>query len=272
MHNLDGLGYKDKTVVVTGASSGLGQAAARILGELGARLYLVDIKKPSIPCERFYPTDLEQPDQVRATTTALQEIGPIDHIFACAGVAHTLGPVRCMQINYIGTRQFVEALLPAMKSGGSVGLVASDGGIAWQQNLASNLELLAIADPEKAHHWCETHPEAIRDGYSASKEMLIVWAKHSSIELGKQGIRINCIGPCPIATPFIDEASQGLETGYFDRFPYPLLGRLSTPEEQAWPLILLSCSLNAVVTGALLYTDQGFAGGICTGSLNFATS
>ena len=42
---------------------------------------------------------------------------------------------------------------------------------------------------------------------------------------------------------------------------------MATAEEQAWPLILLNSKLNNVVTGALLYTDQGFAGGVTTGAL-----
>jgi NAD(P)-dependent dehydrogenase (short-subunit alcohol dehydrogenase family) len=46
MGNFDRLGYRDKTVVVTGASSGMGEATARILGELGARVYVVDNKAP----------------------------------------------------------------------------------------------------------------------------------------------------------------------------------------------------------------------------------
>jgi hypothetical protein len=55
---------------------------------------------------------------------------------------------------------------------------------------------------------------------------------------------------------------------FFERFPYPLLGRMSTPEEQAWPLVMLNSTLNAVVSGAVLYTDQGFAGGMFTGQID----
>ena len=53
MHDLEGLGYRGKTVVVTGGSSGMGEAAARILGELGAKVHIVDIQEPKVPCETF---------------------------------------------------------------------------------------------------------------------------------------------------------------------------------------------------------------------------
>ena len=45
--NLDGLGYRGKTVVVTGGASGMGEATARILSELGADVHVVDIQQPS---------------------------------------------------------------------------------------------------------------------------------------------------------------------------------------------------------------------------------
>jgi enoyl-[acyl-carrier-protein] reductase (NADH) len=66
----------------------------------------------------------------------------------------------------------------------------------------------------------------------------------------------------------MDDAIAALGEEYFENFPYPLLGRMATAEEQAWPLVLLNSPLNAVVTGAVLYTDQGFAGGAFTGSLD----
>jgi NAD(P)-dependent dehydrogenase (short-subunit alcohol dehydrogenase family) len=269
MSDLDGLGYRGATVVMTGASSGMGEAAARILHSLGAKLHLVDVKAPSAPCERSYLADLSKPDEVRAAAKALEAIGPIDYVFACAGVGHTFGPMTCMLVNYVGTRQFVEALIPAVKPGGAIGVISSDAGMAWQANLAINLELLAIEDPDEARRWCEARPQVVKDGYSVSKEMLIVWAMHRCVALARErGVRINCIGPCPTATPFMDEAVRDLGDAYFERFPYPLLQRMATPAEQAWPLVLLTSRLNAVVTGAMLYTDQGFAGGVWTGALD----
>ena len=263
------LGYRGATVVVTGCSSGMGEATARILGELGAEVHAVDIKKPSVPHAAFYETDVSEPEQVSATAAALREIGPIGFLFNCAGISHTFGPMRCMLVNYVGARQLTEEVLPALADGAGIAIIASDAGMAWQQNLATNLELLAISDPVGARKWCEDHPEAIRDGYSVSKEMLIVWAMHRSISLAEErGIRINCIGPCPTRTAFMDDAIAALGEEYFENFPYPLLGRMATAEEQAWPLVLLNSPLNAVVTGALLYTDQGFAGGAFTGSLD----
>jgi NAD(P)-dependent dehydrogenase (short-subunit alcohol dehydrogenase family) len=273
MTDMDGLGYRGKKAVVTGAASGMGEAAARILGDLGADIHAVDLKPPSVQHAAFYQTDLSQPDEVSTTANELREGGPFQFLFSCAGIPpHTLGPLQCMLVNYVGARQLADEILPAIADGGAIGIISSEAGIAWEQHLSANLELLAIADPVAARRWCEERPEAVRDGYTSSKEMLIVWAMHHSVTLGRErGIRINCIAPCPTSTAFMDATIEKIGQDYFDRYPYPLLGRMATPEEQAWPLVLLTSPLNAVVTGTVLYTDQGFAGGALTGALDAST-
>jgi NAD(P)-dependent dehydrogenase (short-subunit alcohol dehydrogenase family) len=270
MGDFDGLGYRDTTVVVTGCASGMGEATARILGEMGARVHTVDVREPSVAHESYHATDLSDPAQVDATVDALGAIGPIDFLFNCAGIPHTFGPLQCMLVNYVGTRYLTDRLLPQLRDGAGIATIASDAGMGWQGNLPAINELLAIADPHEARRWCESHPDALRfDGYSFSKEMLIVWTMQEAVRLGRErGIRMNCIGPCPTSTAFMVATVADIGQDYFDRFPYPLLGRMATPEEQAWPLVLLNSPRNAVVTGTVLYTDQGFAGGLYTGQID----
>ena len=121
MHQLDGLGYRGKTVVVTGGASGMGEATARVLGELGAKVHIVDIQQAKVPHESFHQCDLSDFAQVRATAAALKSIAPIDFVFPCAGLPpHVKGAMYCMRVNYIGTRLFVEELLPSVRDGGGI--------------------------------------------------------------------------------------------------------------------------------------------------------
>ena len=268
MGDLDGLGYRDTTVVVTGCASGMGEAAARILGELGAKVHAVDVAVPTIPYEAYYPTDLTDLDQVDATAAALRGIGPIDFFFGCAGVPHTLGSMTCMMVNYVGGRHLIDSVLPALRDGAGIAVISSDAGMGWQARVADHLAFVSIDDAREAKRYCEEHPDYIRDGYSISKEALIVWVQRRAVSLGEErGIRINAIGPCPTATKFVEEASKELGDSFFDEFPYPLLGRIARPEEQGWPLVLLNSRLNNVVSGSILYTDQAVAGGLFTGAL-----
>ena len=265
---LDGLGYRGATVVLTGGASGMGEAAARLLGDLGATVHIADIAAPKVACASYTRVDLADPASIRAATATLRELGPIDFLFPIAGVPpHAVGALTCMQINYAGTRQFTEEMLPAVKDGGTVCLVTSTAARGWQHRLAENLEIVAL-DPLEVRSFYEANPDKLRDGYSASKELLTVWIHQTAIELAEQRrIRINGIAPCATGTPFMEESAKVLGQEFMDAYPHPLLGRMPTGEEQAWSLLLLSSPLNAAVTGAVLATDQGNVGGTITGVL-----
>jgi NAD(P)-dependent dehydrogenase (short-subunit alcohol dehydrogenase family) len=273
MQDLEGLGYRDKTVVVTGGASGMGEATARLLGELGARVHIVDIQTPKAPHEHYYRCDLSNFAEVRATAMAVKAFAPIHFLFPCAGIPpHTLGALQCMKVNYIGARHFIEQSLPALANGAGIALISSDAALGWQKHLAQSLQMLAISDPDEAVAWVQADPaNRLRDGYTTSKEMLAVWVQHAAVQLGNERrIRLNAIGPCPTRTAFMDQSAHVLGQDFLDQWPYPSLGRMATAEEQAWPLILLNSTLNAVVSGSFLYTDQGFASGVLTGAIDMS--
>src|SRR6266487_4175339 len=155
------LGYENLRVVVTGSASGMGEATARMLGELGAEVHAIDVNQPSIPHDAYYETDLRDPDAIDATVSRLNEVGPIDRLFNCAGVPHTTGPLNCMLVNWVGLRYLTDALLPNIVDGGAIASISSDAGVGYQANLETIHELLALANPIEARAWCEAHPESI---------------------------------------------------------------------------------------------------------------
>lgn len=272
--DLDGLGYRGKTVVLTGGASGMGEAAAQLLGDLGAAVHIADIAAPKVACTNYVPVDLADPASITEAAAQLTSAGPIDFLLPVAGIPpHVRGPLGCMLVNYAGTRMFTEALLPQVQDGGSIGLIASVAARYWQSHLEENLKIAAIPDFSGVQAFYEANPAALRDGYSPSKELLYVWIQRVAPRLAaERRIRINCIAPCPVDTAFMEATIPRMPEGFMASYPFPLMGRMPTAEEQAWSLILLCSPLNATVTGTMLYTDQGYAGGLVTGALQPASS
>jgi NAD(P)-dependent dehydrogenase (short-subunit alcohol dehydrogenase family) len=267
--NFDELGYRGATVVVVGCASGIGAATAQLLGDLGAKVHAVSLHTPTVPHDAYYPTDLADVKQIDATAHALADIGPIDHLFCASGVPATRDPMHVIRVNYLGVRYFVDQVIPTMRAGGSIAIVASSAGRDWETRLPTLLEVVALSDPADVVRWFEAHPEVVPEGYRIAKQLQMAWVASQAPALAEtRGLRLNCTAPGPTATPLVDETTQRVPAGYFDRYPYPVLGRISTPEEQAWPLVLLSSRRNAVVSGAVLYTDQGVNSGMITGTVD----
>jgi NAD(P)-dependent dehydrogenase (short-subunit alcohol dehydrogenase family) len=273
-HHLDGLGYRGSTAVVIGASTGIGRSTLRILGDLGAEVHALGRNEPPEHHASFVPVDLADLDSIGPAVESLAAIGPIDHVLACAGVPTTRPPSEIVRVNYVGLRHLIDSMLPAVVDGGSICVTASNTAYGWEQRMQALLELVRIADPLAALAWCDEHPELTASGHGAyvfSKQALMTWVTHRAPTLGaERGIRLNCVAPGLTETPMVDEiaARQGSRK-VIDAYPHPLLGRITTADEGAWPIVLLNSPLNAAVTGGVLFADQGVGGGLATGAVTF---
>ncbi|MFZ4584416.1 MAG: coniferyl-alcohol dehydrogenase [Acidimicrobiia bacterium] len=267
---LDGsvLGYEGKKVVVTGAASGMGEAAARILGELGAEVHAIDINEPSLDGVVFHRTDLKDPSAIEATVDAVSAGSPVERLFNCAGLAQTFPPVDVMLVNFIGMRHLTETLVPRLPDGAAIANISSGAGIGWQMNMENVGALLACAEHSAATQWCEEHPVEVREGYSFSKECIIVWTLTRAYQLAARRIRVNAIAPGPTDTGMMPAIVADMGEEYMHRFPKPLYGRNATAAEQAWPLVVLNSDVMNIVTGNVVWTDQGFWGGLMTGQID----
>ena len=267
---LDGsvLGYEGKKVVVTGAASGMGEAAARILGELGAEVHAIDINEPALDGVVFHRTDLKDPSAIEATVDAVSAGSPVERLFNCAGLAQTFPPVDVMLVNFIGMRHLTETLVPRLPDGAAIANISSGAGIGWQMNMENVSALLACAEHSAATQWCEEHPVEVREGYSFSKECIIVWTLTRAYQLASRRIRVNAIAPGPTDTGMMPAIVADMGEEYMHRFPKPLYGRNATAAEQAWPLVVLNSDVMNIVTGNVVWTDQGFWGGLMTGQID----
>jgi NAD(P)-dependent dehydrogenase (short-subunit alcohol dehydrogenase family) len=263
----DTLGYQGKRVIVTGCFSGMGEATARLLGDLGAEVHGIDYKPATVPLASFNQVDLRDPESIEAGVAAVG--GKVDALFNCAGLPNSMPPMDVMKVNFVGLRHLTEQVLPLMGAGGSITSIASTGGLGWSRRIPTNMEFVTTKGWDAAIAWCEAHLETVREGYSFSKENVIVWTQYMGAHLIKKGIRINCTLPSPTQTPMMDTFQKASGKAVIDAAAEPM-GRYSTPEEQAGGVVLLGSNLAGIINGVVLPVDGGFMGGIATGQVDLS--
>jgi NAD(P)-dependent dehydrogenase (short-subunit alcohol dehydrogenase family) len=265
----DILGYQGKRVIVSGCFSGMGEATAKILLDLGAEVHGFDFKESALPLASFNQIDLRDPATIEAA--AAEVGGKVDALFNCAGLAGggAFPPMDTFKVNFVGTRHLTDTVLPLMGEGGAIVSIASTGGLGWSRRIPVHMELLQTQGFQAAVDWAEAHLDQIAEGYAFSKEAVIVWTQFMGAHLIKKGIRINCSLPSPTQTPMMAtfHATSGKEV--VDAAAEPL-GRYTTPAEQAGPLVLLCSDAAAVVNGVVLPVDGGFMGGLATGQVDIS--
>ncbi|KUI29806.1 coniferyl-alcohol dehydrogenase [Mycobacterium sp. GA-2829] len=248
--------YDGKRVVVTGCASGIGAHLVRELGELGAHVVGLDIRRPAVELDEFAEIDLSDEASIDHATAAIG--GDIDVLFNVAGVSSGIGdPPLVVRINFLGTRHFTEALLPRMRPGSAVVSVSSLAAASYLDNAWVTAGLVRTATMDDGIAWCDAHPEALADGgYRLAKEALILYTMRSAGPLGARGIRINCTGPGVTETPILDQLRTAYGPAFLDDIPKPL-GRVSDPEEQAAVLLFLGSGAASYITGQIIWVDGG---------------
>jgi len=264
---MDFLGYKNKRVIVSGCFSGMGEATARLLVELGAEVHGLDYKATALSLASFNQTDLRDPASIDAAVDRIG--GKVDALFNCAGLPQTAPALDVMKVNYIGTRHLTERVVPLMDGGGAIVSISSTGGMGWSRRLPLVTEFVEIAGFDTILKWCEENPETVNAGYSLSKEAIIVWTMRASATLIKQGIRINCTLPAPTQTPMMNEFESATRPEVLAAFTQPI-NRRATPEEQAGPLICLNSDATGFVNGVVLPVDGGFMSAVTTGQADLS--
>jgi len=259
----DVLGYSGKTVVMTGAASGMGAAAAELLVELGAEVYALDIGDVKAPVARFIRTDMKNKSSIDAAIAQLPD--EIDVLFNCAGVPHPpASAFDTMMINFVGLRHLTDALLPRMRSGGAVASIASTAGMAWKSNLELVRSFLELETFEAAEAWLGDPPELNADAYGFSKQCLIVYTQLHAGELAKRGIRINCISPSPTASAFMTQLTEQIPEDAIKLFN-PSNDRFAEPAEMGRVMVLLGSDLAGFISGVNLPVDFGYCAEVAMG-------
>ncbi len=164
-------------------------------------------------------------------------------------------------------RAVVEGVHPLIPSGGAVAIISSNAGLQFMDHMAPINELLATDGFDGAVAWCEEHLDLVADGYTFSKEAIIVYTMQRALEVVGEGVRVNCISPGPTATPMMPEFEKAAGPELIRAFWGPM-NRQAQPEEMGWPLAFLNSDAASFITGLNLIVDAGFVAGVTTGAID----
>jgi NAD(P)-dependent dehydrogenase (short-subunit alcohol dehydrogenase family) len=251
----DLIGYAGTRVLVSGCASGMGRATANLLLAAGAEVHGLDFRPADLALASFSQVDLRSPESIDAAAAGLS--GRFKALFNCAGLGPTFSPMDILKVNFIGTRRLTDRVLPLLEPGSAIGSIASTAAMGWSRRIPTLKEFIAEPDYAGAVRWAEDNPEAVGEGYAFSKEAVVVWTLQQSQLLIRREIRINCTMPGLTQTPMLtDQIAVNTSAEVLDKVIQPF-GRAATPEEQAFPLVMITSPAAGYLNGAALNVDGG---------------
>lgn len=247
----------NKTIVITGASSGIGAETARLARFHGARVIGMDRNDPMLTLDGFVKADLSDPAAIDAAIKQLPE--KIDALVNAAGVPGTAAPALVAKVNYLGLRHLTEGVISRLAPGGSVVNFASILGAEWPHRLALHKELAAAEGYDAGAKWLDAHTVPDDTCYQYFKEALIVWTYVTAQKLFMtHNVRMNCVAPGPVFTPILGDfvTMLGMERVEADAH------RMKRPAfaDEIAPTVLFLCSDGARwINGINVPIDGGLA-------------
>ena len=255
-----------KVAVITGATGGIGRAAARLFAGEGARVALVDLDEAALrelaqdigeDKASYTAADVTRPDQTQAyVNAAVNRWGGIDALLANAGIEGTLSSIpdypvdvfdRVMAVNVRGVWLGIKYVTPVMRQrgGGSIVITSSTAGIGGTPEMSA---------------------------YTTSKHAVVGLMRTAAMEGAPDGIRVNTVHPAPIETRMMrsieemrvaamDDSAVTVATAkqsFAERIP---LGRYGNPEEVARVMLFLASDDSSFCTGGMYMVDGGRSAG-----------
>ena len=238
---------ENKTILVTGASSGIGRAIAIECAKMGAKVVVTGRNETRLQ-ETHSLLEGDQPDYIVADLSVNEdvvrvskELSTLNGLVNCAGLTK-VAPFpfatrdsfeEVMNVNFFAPTELTRLLVKSKKigKGSSIVFISSVSGV-----------------------YCSAIASSI---YSASKGAVNGLVKGIALDLASKGIRVNCVNPGMIDTHIFSEGKITQEQLKEDMERYPLK-RYGKPEEVAYAVIYLLSDASSWTTGSNLLIDGGY--------------
>lgn len=236
-----------KTILVTGASSGIGRGIAIQCAKMGAKVFLTGrdeerLKSSLSMCNGggYKSMDLSKEEDIDQLVEGCPVINGIVH---CAGISQICGVKHITKesVDKINNINYLAPVLLTSK-------------IIKKKKLQKNSSIVFIAS--MSGMFSANVGESI---YAATKGALCSFSKIAAFELAKQGIRVNTICPAVIQTPLLSVSNETFSEDQLNdkKAEYPL-GRFGTPEDVANATVFLLSDAASWITGIDLLVDGGY--------------
>ncbi len=236
------------SAVVTGGASGIGLATARLLAARGARVACLDLKPDDLPEPLIgTPVDVSDARSVDAGVAwAAELLGGIDILVNNAGIGAQGGVEdnpdeewrRVFEVNVLGVVRTTRAALPYLRRSAAPAIVNTC-------SVAATAGLPA------------------RVLYSASKGAVLAMTRAMAADLVGEGIRVTCVNPGTVATPWVDRLLARADDPLAERAALEArqpTGRLVSADQVAAAIAYLAGPLAGATTGTDLAVDGGMSG------------
>ncbi len=238
---------KGKTILVTGASSGIGQAIAIECSQLGANIILTARNEARLKetltrmlgkGHTYHIADLSKEEEIKTLASQLPKLD---------GVSHNAGMALTMLSSFIKVTSVKELFQLNLLSP-----IILQGELLKQHKINKNASIVFMASVASVSSTLGN------SFYSASKAALVRYAKGLAVELGKRSVRSNCISPGMVDTPLIHRQIYSKEIFDKDVKQYALQ-RYGKPEEIAHLTAFLLSDAASWISGANYIIDGGLS-------------
>jgi NAD(P)-dependent dehydrogenase (short-subunit alcohol dehydrogenase family) len=241
-----------KTILVTGAASGIGAATAALVASHGAKVISVDINRPAQWVGDFVQADLSDKASIDRMVAAIPS--GVQGLANIAGLPPTRPADAVVTVNLVGLKYLTMQLVPKLADGASIVNLASLAGLGWP-DAKEAITASAGLDFGDVGTFCQAHDIVGPRSYFFSKEALIVWTMQHRWTWRERGIRMNAVSPGPVDTPILKDFIETL--GARAEEDMRTMDRPGRPSDIAPVVAFLLSDASAWIRGTNIPADGG---------------